>query len=295
MRVLVSGPRGGIGCRLVAALTARGDEVVGLSRTPVPGGVAWDPEAGDLDPAPLEGFDAVVHLAGESIDGRWTRSHRDRIRASRVVSTSLLASALARLDSPPGVLVNASAIGFYGNRPGETLTEASPPGVGFLAEVCTDWEMATAAAARAGIRVAMARTGLVLDGTTGALPRMIRLTRLYLGGRIGSGSQMWSWIDIADEVAALTHLIDEPLEGPVNLTSPEPVSQDGFARALRRAVGRRVGLPAPGWAISLALGEMGEALLLSDTAVVPTVLEASGFEFTQPDLAGALDTELGRI
>ncbi len=295
MRVLVSGPRGGIGCRLVAALTARGDEVVGLSRRPVPGGVAWNPEAGELDPAALEGFDAVVHLAGETIDGRWTRAHKDRIRASRVVSTSLLTSAIARLDSPPEVLVNASAIGYYGNRPGETLTEESPPGGGFLAEVCVAWERATSPAAEAGVRVARARTGLVLDATAGALPRMLRLARLLLGGRIGSGRQMWSWIDIADEVGALVHLIDNPVEGPVNLTSPNPVSQIDFARALRWAVGRRIGLPAPGWAVGALLGEMGESLLLADTAVVPSVLEASGFHFHHTDLDRALQAEITRI
>ncbi len=295
MRVLVSGPRGGIGCRLVAALTARGDEVVGLSRNPVPGGIAWSPLDGELDPVALEGFDAVVHLAGETIEGRWTKAHKERIRASRVVSTSLLASALARLDSPPEVLVNASAVGIYGNRPGETLDEGSEPGVGFLAEVCVDWERATRAAGTAGIRVALARTGMVLDGTTGALPPLIRLTRFFLGGRIGSGRQMWSWIDIADEVAALIHLIDTQVEGPVNLTSPHPVAQADFAGALRRVVGRAFGVPTPGWAIGLALGEMGRALLLSDSAVEPTVLTESGFAFTRPDLSEALEAELARV
>src|SRR5260221_10590770 len=249
MRVIVPGSHGLVGSALVARLTAEGHEVTRLVRSPSPGpgAAAWDMERGIIDSGALEGHDAVVHLAGAGIaDARWTDAHKREIRESRTRGTDLLARTLAGLRSPPRVLASGSAIGFYGDRGDETLTEASPAGRGFLADVVVEWEAAARPAAAAGIRVAHLRTGIVLAGKGGALGKQLLPLKLGLGGRLGGGSQYQSWISLTDEVGAILHtLSDETLSGPVNLTGPEPVTNAAFTKALGRAVRRPTLIPVP--------------------------------------------------
>ena len=293
MRILVSGATGLIGSALVRHLTAGGDEVTRLTRAqPRPGEAAirWDPAAGTLEPADLEGFDAVIHLAGESIaGGRWTAAKKARIRESRVRGTGLLAECLARSTRPPRVLLSASAIGYYGNRGDEDIDEQSPPGSGFLPEVCRDWEAAAQPAEAAGIRLVYLRTGLVLSPAGGALAKMLPPFRLGLGGRIGSGWQYVSWITLHDEVEAIRHaIVTDSLAGPVNLVAPGPVTNRELTRALGRVLRRPALLPAPAFALRIMLGEMAEALLLSGARVLPRRLLDTGFTFRDPELEGAL-------
>ena len=286
--VMVTGASGLLGTALTAALERRGDRVVPVGRRPPEGGISWDPAAGRIDAARLEGADAVVHLAGERIDGRWNAAKKAAILESRVAGTELLADTIAGLQRPPAVVVSASAIGFYGDRGDEELDEDSTPGTGFLADVCRRWEAAAAPMASPSTRLVLARTGVVCTADGGALGRMLPLARLGLGGRLGSGRQWWSWITLEDEVGALVHLLDAPLEGPVNLVAPGACRNAEFVRTLARAVRRPAVLPAPAVALRLALGEMADGLLLASARVRPTRLEASGFEFTGPELAGAL-------
>lgn len=290
-RVAVTGASGLIGTALTAALEKRGDRVVPIGRHPPDGGVAWDLAARRIDGAALEGVDAVVHLAGERIDGRWTATKKRRILDSRVEGTELLAGALAGLGRPPAVVVSASAIGFYGDRGDEELAEDSLPGTGFLAEVCQRWEAAAAPIASPDTRLVLARTGIVCTPDGGALGRMLALTRLGLGGRLGNGRQWWSWITLEDEVRALLHLLDTPVAGPVNLVAPGTCRNAEFVRALARVLRRPAVLPAPALALRAVLGEMANGLLLASARVRPAGLEDSGFEFRSPDLASAI-TEL---
>ena len=289
--VAVTGASGLIGTALTAALEKRGDRVVPIGRHPSDGGVAWDLAARRIDGAALEGMDAVVHLAGERIDGRWTATKKRRILDSRVEGTELLAGALAGLGCPPAVVVSASAIGFYGDRGDEELAEDSQPGTGFLAEVCERWEATAAPIASPDTRLVLARTGIVCTPDGGALGRMLALTRLGLGGRLGNGRQWWSWITLEDEVRALLHLLDTPVVGPVNLVAPGTCRNAEFVRALARALRRPAVLAAPALALRAALGEMANGLLLASARVRPAGLEDSGFEFRSPDLASAI-TEL---
>ncbi|RMH77154.1 MAG: TIGR01777 family protein [Actinomyces sp.] len=303
-RVAVTGATGLIGRALVESLTAEGHAVTRiLRRPPDPGAdpdgtdhVLWDPATGHIDAAGLEGVDAVVHLAGEPIAShRWTDEQKARIRDSRVAGTRLLARTLARLDQPPRVLVSGSAIGVYGDRGDDPIDETAPPGDDFLAQVCVEWEGATEEAADAGIRVAHARTGIVLSGRGGALARMLPLFRLGLGGRLGSGRQWWSWISLTDEVAALRWLVDHDVAGPVNLTAPRPVTNAEFTRTLARVLRRPALVPAPRFALGLVLGrELADALLFTSARVLPVRLAESGFSFAHDDLATALAAELGR-
>jgi len=283
--VAVTGASGLIGTALTAALEKRGDRVVPVGRHPPDGGVAWDLAARRIDVAALEGVDAVVHLAGERIDGRWTATKKRRILDSRVEGTELLAGALAGLGRPPAVVVSASAVGFYGDRGDEELAEDSQPGTGFLAEVCERWEAAAAPIASPDTRLVLARTGIVCTPDGGALGRMLALTRL------GNGRQWWSWITLEDEVRALLHLLDTPVAGPVNLVAPGTCRNAEFVRALARALRRPAVLPAPALVLRVALGEMANGLLLASARVRPAGLEDSGFEFRSPDLASAI-TEL---
>jgi len=292
MRILVTGSTGLIGSALVPFLRAGGHEVVRLARAPLRGEesvVLWDPEGGKLEPSALEGFDAVVHLAGENIAGRWTAEKKARIRDSRVRGTRLLSETLAQLERPPAVLASASAIGYYGDRGDELLREESPPGRGFLAEVAAQWEAATEPAARRGIRVVCLRFGIVLSPRGGALAQMLPPFRLGLGGPIGSGQQYWSWVAIDDVVRAIHHALGaETLHGPVNVVSPDPVRNREFVRALGRVLGRPTLLPMPALVVRVLFGQMGEELLLSSQRVEPIRLLASGFVFQYPDLDGAL-------
>lgn len=298
MRVLVTGSRGLIGTALIERLRAGGHSTTRLVRgAPQAGEVAWDPSAGTIDAAALEGHDGVVHLAGEGIgDHRWTTAHKARVLDSRKAGTRLLTEALAGLDQPPAVLVSASAVGYYGDRGDEVLTEESTPGSGFLADVVREWEAATAPASDAGIRTVLARTGIVLSDRGGALAEMLPIFKLGAGGKLGSGRQWWSWISLDDHCAAIERtLTDSTLSGPVNCTSPNPVTNAVFTSTLGRVLRRPAIAPVPKLALSIRFGrEMAEEMLLAGQRVVPARLEAAGFGFAQPELAGALRAILGR-
>lgn len=299
MRILISGSSGLIGSALVPFLSAQGHTITCLvrSKTPSPASaISWEPETGTIDSSQLEGFDAVVHLAGESIaGGRWTAARKARIRESRVKGTRLLATALAGLERQPRVLLCASAMGYYGDRGDEILHEDSPAGTGFLAEVCRAWEQAADPARQRGIRVLHLRTGLVLAATGGALPRMLPPFKLGVGGVIGSGRQYWSWITLDDHVAAIHHvLVSESLVGPVNLVVPRAVTNREFIEALGRVLSRPTLFPLPAFAARLALGEMADELLLASQRLEPTRLIASGYHYRYPELEPALRHVLGR-
>ncbi|MCC7493051.1 MAG: TIGR01777 family oxidoreductase [Fimbriimonadaceae bacterium] len=294
-RVLVSGASGLVGRALLPLLLAAGHEVVTLSRHSGRGRVGWDPAHGRLDPAVVTGFDAVVHLAGEPLAaGRWSAARKERIRQSRSAGTRLLAAALAAADRPPAVLVAASAVGWYGDRGDQELTEQSTPGSGFLAEVCRDWEAACDPAREAGLRVVNLRLGVVLSPAGGALAKMLPAARLGLGGPLGNGRQVVSWIALDDVIGAIYHALADPtLSGPVNLTAPTPVTNREFALRLGQVLRRPAILPAPAAALRLALGEMAD-LLLGGQRVLPAALQAAGYQFRLPDLEGALRHVLGR-
>lgn len=298
MKVVVSGSSGLIGTALTRTLRAQGHGVIHLvRREPALDEIRWDPATATIDDAErLEGVDAVVHLAGAGIgDHRWTESYRRTILESRTASTSLLAEALARLADPPEVLVSASAIGVYGDRGDEVLDESSPPGTGFLADVCRAWEAATRPAEEAGIRVAHARTGIVLARDGGALKKMLPLFRLGLGGRFGSGDQWMSWISLDDEIGAILHLLGSNDRGPVDLTAPEPVRNRDFVATLARVLGRPAFVPVPHAGPALLLGrERADNLLFTGQRVQPAVLLASGYRFRFPALDGALRHLLGK-
>jgi uncharacterized protein (TIGR01777 family) len=296
-RIAISGSGGLVGSALGAALAGEGRRVVRLVRRESDAGpdeLLWDPVAGRIDASGLEGVDAMVHLAGENIaSARWSASQKERIRASRVEGTRLVADALAGLTRRPRVLVNASAIGYYGDRGDEVLDEDSTPGSGFLAETCAAWEAATGAAQAVGLRVVLLRIGIVLSEAGGALGRMLTPFRLGLGGRVGDGRQFMSWIALDDLVGIIRRaVLDESLAGPVNAVAPRPVRNAAFTRALGRALRRPTPLPVPAWAIRLLLGEMGEALLLAGACVVPRKLERAGFVFRHADLESALTSIL---
>jgi uncharacterized protein (TIGR01777 family) len=291
--VLVTGAHGLIGTALIPRLRADGHRVVRLVRGDPEGSddVRWDPAAGTIDAAGLEGVDAVVHLAGAGIgDKKWTPARKALILDSRTQGTDLLARTLAGLARPPKVLLSGSAVGYYGNRGAEELTEASTPGDDFPARVCQAWEGATAPAEEAGIRVVHLRTGVVLAAHGGALQRMLLPFRLALGGRIGSGDQYMSWIALDDHVGAMLHLLaDESVRGAANLTAPTPATNSEFTRALGGAVHRPTVLPTPLLPLKAVYGaELVEHLLLNGQRVLPRALQDSGYEFAHAQLDDAL-------
>ena len=297
MHVLVTGATGLVGSALIPFLTTGGHRVTRMGRSQAgEGAVRWDPEEGVLNGADLEGFDAVVHLAGENIaGGRWTAAQKARIRDSRVKGTGLLCETLARLDRPPKTLVCASAIGYYGDRGEEALTEASAPGEGFLPEVCRAWEGATEPAVRKGIRVVNLRFGVVLSAEGGALAKMLFPFRMGAGGVLGSGRQYMSWIALDDAAGVIHHaLVTDALRGPANAVSPQPVTNREYTKMLGRGLRRPTIFPMPAFAARMAFGEMADALLLSSQRVVPRRLEETGYIFRLPDLEGALRHVLGR-
>ena len=298
MKILVTGSTGLVGSALLPFLSTGGHQPIPLLR----GGQAqsgaphWDPAAGKIAAESLEGFDAVVHLAGENIaGGRWTDDKKKKIRDSRVAGTRLLCAALAKRKRPPKTLVCASAIGYYGNRGPEVLDESSAPGSGFLAEVCQEWEAAAEPARAAGIRVVHLRIGVVLSADGGALATMLLPFKLGVGGVIGSGQQYMSWVAIDDVVGAIHFaLTQDQLSGPVNAVSPSPVTNRDYTKTLGKVLARPTILPIPSFAIHLGLGEMADELLLASTRVVPDVLQEAGYEFRFPDLEPALRHLLGR-
>ena len=291
-RVLVTGASGLIGTALRASLETQGTQIVRLVRGGVSNAaqVSWDPLA-PISPTAVSGFDAVVHLAGESIVGRWTAEKKKAIRESRVQGTRNLAAALAQSEVKPRVLVCASAVGFYGNRGDELLGEESTSGQGFLPEVCRQWEDASRIAAEAGIRTVNIRIGLVLSAQGGALGNMLKPFKLGLGGRVGSGRQWWSWIHVDDIVGGIQHAIrTESLSGAVNLVAPNPVRNAEFTKVLASVVGRPAFFPVPEFALRLAFGKMAaEELLLSSARVEPGKLLASGYTFRFRELRAALE------
>ena len=302
MRIVISGATGLIGRALTEALLGRGDDVVTLARPgsrTLPGTtVSWDPSTQTINMAGLAdvgAIDAVIHLAGAGIaDKRWTAGRKAEIRESRIAGTSTLATAAANLESTPSVFISGSAIGWYGSRGDETLDEGSSRGDGFLADVCVDWEDASAPAKAAGIRTVLARTGIVLSPKGGALAKQLPLFRLGIGGRLGPGTQWTSWISLADEVRALLFLLDDAhVSGPVNLTSPEPVRNEELTRALGRALHRPAVLPVPGAALKVVLGsELVNEALLASQRVLPGALQSRGFEFDHPSIDAALSSML---
>jgi len=289
-RILVSGVSGPIGAALLPSLRTSGWSVVRLVRGTAAGAgqVAWDP-AKPIPPESVSGFDAVIHLAGESIFGRWTEAKKRKIRDSRVDGTFNLGQALARAEEKPKVFVCGSAIGYYGNRGDEMLSEESAPGTGFLAQVCREWEEAATPAVQAGIRTAHVRTGIVLSAKGGALGAMLLPFRLGLGGRTGDGRQWMSWIDVQDMVGAIHHILKNDLiQGPVNMVAPKPVTNAEFATTLAGVLARPAIFPMPAFAAKLAFGEMGEELLLGSQKVEPTKLISSAYPFRYRELRESL-------
>ena len=306
MKIAITGSSGLIGSALVDHLAARGHETIRVVRpqSTATGSIRWDPAAGTIDPADLAGIDAVVNLSGRSIgEKRWSEEEKQLLRSSRLDTTRTLVDAFLQLDAMPA-LVNSSAIGYYGHRGDTVLDETYEAGRGFLAELCVDWEAATAPVAAAGGRVVNLRTGIVLSAEGGALGRTLQpfpwapFFRPYawgLAGRLGKGDQWWSWISLADEVAAITHLVEGDLSGPVNLTAPEPATNADFIRALGRVLRRIVPVPIPRFVLDIVLGrELAGALVFDSTRVLPTRLLEDGFTFSEPDLEQALRRTLGR-
>lgn len=295
----MTGASGLIGGALRARLHADGHRVRRLVRTEPagPDEVGWDPAAGHVDAAGLEGVDTVVHLSGRNVGAslRWTERHKQAVYTSRIGTTRVLSETLARLDPRPKVLVCASAVGYYGNRDDEVCVETTGPGRGFLAELVVDWEAASVAAEEAGIRVVHIRSGLVLTREGGLLPTMMLPFRFGLGGRLGSGEQWMSWIAIDDEVGAIVHLLGAEVSGPANLTSPEPVTNAAFTKTLARVLKRPAFLPVPAVTLKLALGaETAHETVLTSQRALPARLEASGYTFVHRGLEEALRAILGR-
>lgn len=297
MKILISGASGLIGGALQPMLTTGGHTVMRLERerSGRPGAVHWNPAAGTIDTAALEGIDAVVHLAGENVAGRWTADKKARIYSSRVDGTKLLVDALTGLARPPKHLICASAIGYYGDRDADVVDEDSAPGAGFLADVVREWEAATAPATERGMRVANLRFGVVLSSAGGVLATMLPPFKLGLGGVVGPGTQYMSWVAIDDAIGAILHALTTPsLQGPVNVVAPNPATNQEFTKTLGRVLSRPTVLPMPAFAVRLAFGEMGESLLLGSTRVDPHRLRESNYSFRFPELEGALRHVLGK-
>lgn len=298
LTVAISGASGLVGTELSALLTSVGHSVVPMTRKSSgssQNAIVWDPVHGVANPQQLESVDAIVHLAGENIAaGRWTVALKERIRKSRVEGTRALVQSLAGLQIRPKTLVCASAIGFYGDRGDEILTESSPAGSGFLADVCSAWESEAMAAANLDMRVVCLRIGVVLSPKGGALAKMLLPFKLGAGGVIGSGKQYWSWIGLNDLVRAIAFCVEnENIRGPVNAVSPQALNNYDFTKTVGKVLHRPTIVPLPAFVAKIVLGEMAEALLLSSAHVVPEKLQAHGFQFAQPDLKSCLEHELG--
>jgi uncharacterized protein (TIGR01777 family) len=293
-RILVSGVSGPIGAALLPPFKTRGYEVTRLVRGAVTGEdqISWNPGK-PIAPDAVSGFDAVIHLAGESIVGRWTEEKKAKIRDSRVAGTTALAQALAQAKAKPQVFASSSAIGYYGDRGNEFLNEHSAPGSGFLSNVCREWEAATKVASDAGIRTVQMRTGVVLSKKGGALGKMLAPFKLGVGGKIGHGQQWMSWIDVQDMVGAIHHVLkSDLLQGPVNMVAPKPVTNEEFTKTLASVLSRPAIFPLPAFVVKLAFGEMGETVLLGSQRVEPTQLVMSGYPFRFSSLRASLENIL---
>lgn len=295
MKIAITGSSGLIGSALIAEIEARGHSALRIVR----GGanaddVAWDINAGTIEADKLEGVDAVVHLAGAGIgDKKWTDEYKAQVIESRTLGTALIAETIAGLDTPPRVFVSGSAMGYYGDRGDNRLTERDSRGQGFLSDVVTAWEGAASPAIDAGIRTAFIRTGVVLSPEGGALEAQLPFFKLGIGGKIGDGSQYWSWISITDQVNAILHIIDSDISGPVNLTAPNPSTNSEFTTALGNALGRPTFLPTPKFAVDFRLGkEAAKEMLFFSTRVIPEVLLDSGFTFQHPTIEEAFEAIL---
>jgi uncharacterized protein (TIGR01777 family) len=298
MKIIVSGASGLIGTSLTDDLRAAGHEVVRLVRTSAGSAntdaAPWDPERGQLDARVLAGADAVVNLNGRNVgDARWSAGFKDELRSSRLRSTETLVAAINEADPPPRLLVNASAIGYYGNRGEEELEESSPPGSGFLADLSVAWEDAALAASSEATRVVVVRLGMVI-GPGGALARMLTPFKLGVGGPIGSGSQWWSWVAMEDVIGVVRYALEhDDVNGPVNVASPNATRCREFAHTLGRVLGRPSSMPLPAFVARLAVGEMADALLLASACVRPASLEQHGYQFRAPNLEDAIRQALG--
>jgi uncharacterized protein len=293
-RLLLTGSSGLIGSALLTSLRAHGAQVARLLRGPASGEdqISWDP-ARPLSPEAVSGFDAVVHLAGESVVGRWTTAKKSRIRNSRVTGTRNLAQSVAKTKNHPRVLITASAVGYYGDRADEVLNEQSASGAGFLADVCREWEAANQPAADAGIRTVQMRIGVVLSPDGGALQKMLPPFRMGVGGNLGSGRQWMSWIHIQDMVGAVHHILkNDLLQGPVNMVAPKPVTNAEFTGTLASVLSRPAVFPVPAFAAKLLFGQMAEEVLLAGQRVEPARLITSGYPFQYSDLHKALEAVL---
>ncbi|MFI5264079.1 MAG: TIGR01777 family oxidoreductase [Candidatus Kapaibacterium sp.] len=289
MKILISGSTGFIGSKLVALLQTSGHSVTRLVRSSSDIGLLWDPYKNEVDISRMEGYDVFVHLSGESINGRWTQSKKKRIMESRIIPTHFLAECISKLKNPPKAFICSSAIGYYGNRGDEELTEASSPGTGFLADVCKVWEAATQPIAKQGIRVVNVRTGLVLSPDGGALQKLLLPFKLGAGGKIGSGNQWWSWITLNDLLKIYQYSIEDgSVNGPVNAVAPNPERNSKFVKTLGKVLRRPAIFPLPSIAVRTIFGEMGQELLLDGQRVVPKKLIDSGFQFEHTELEPAL-------
>ncbi|MFN9717355.1 MAG: TIGR01777 family oxidoreductase [Planctomycetota bacterium] len=295
-KIAISGASGLVGTDLKSLLESRGHSVIPMTRRKSGGAdvIVWDPSKGLADPSQLEGIDTVIHLAGENIAGaRWNAAVKERIMSSRVEGTRSLVQSLSKVTNRPKTLICASAIGIYGHRGEELLTESAASGKGYLADVCRAWEAEAMAAQSLGMRVVCVRIGVVLSPKGGALAKMLMPFKLGLGGIVGNGKQYWSWIGLNDLVRAIAFCAENPsVSGPVNAVSPEPLTNDAFTRAVGKVLHRPTIFPLPAFMAKLVLGEMADELLLSSIRVVPSQLQRYGFQFEQPDLVSCLEHEL---
>jgi uncharacterized protein (TIGR01777 family) len=290
LKILISGSTGFIGKRLAALLQANGHNVTRLVRSSSDVGLFWDTYKSQVDISRMEGYDAFLHLSGESINGRWTKSKKKKILESRVITTRFLAECIAKLTNPPNAFISASAIGYYGNCGDEELTEESSAGTGFLAEVCKVWEAETKTIAEKGIRVVNVRTGLVLSPEGGALKQLLLPFKLGLGGRIGSGKQWWSWVTLNDLLRIYLYSIEkEEIKGSLNATAPNPVTNKIFVKTLAKVLHRPAIFPLPSIIVKAVFGEMGQELLLNGQKIIPKKLIDCGFTFEQTELEQSLN------